>query len=107
MRRLLAVPVMGPGATAVAHAVAISLPCLMTCPRCGADTPDDARFCPSCGADLATAAPREERKFVSILFVDLVGSTAHADGADPEDVRDRNQLYYDEVRGRIEKHGGI
>ena len=55
----------------------------MTCPRCGADTPDDARFCPSCGTDLAAAAPREERKFVSILFVDLVGSTAHADGADP------------------------
>ncbi len=79
----------------------------MTCPRCGADTPDGARFCPSCGTDLTTASPREERKFVSILFVDLVGSTAHADGADPEDVRERNQLYYDEVRTRIEKHGGV
>src|SRR5262245_4298934 len=78
----------------------------MTCPRCGAEPPEGARFCPSCGLDLTAAAPREERKFVSILFVDLVGSTASADGADPEDVRERNQLYYDEVRGRIEKHGG-
>ena len=78
----------------------------MTCPRCGAETPEGARFCPSCGLDLSAAGPREERKFVSVLFVDLVGSTAQADGADPEDVRDRNQLYYDEVRGRIERHGG-
>ena len=78
----------------------------MTCPRCGAEPPEGARFCPSCGLDLSATAPREERKFVSVLFVDLVGSTAQADGADPEDVRDRNQLYYDEVRGRIEKHGG-
>jgi class 3 adenylate cyclase/tetratricopeptide (TPR) repeat protein len=48
----------------------------------------------------------EERKFVSVLFVDIVGSTARADGADPEDVRDLNQLYYQEVRDRIERHGG-
>jgi class 3 adenylate cyclase/tetratricopeptide (TPR) repeat protein len=78
----------------------------MACPRCGADTPEGARFCPSCGLDLSGAGPREERKFVSILFVDMVGSTEQADGADPEDVRERNQLYYDEVRGRIEMHGG-
>jgi class 3 adenylate cyclase/tetratricopeptide (TPR) repeat protein len=78
----------------------------MTCPRCGAETPEGARFCPNCGNELVGAGPREERKFVSILFVDMVGSTAQADGADPEDVRDRNQLYYDVVRGRIEMHGG-
>jgi class 3 adenylate cyclase/tetratricopeptide (TPR) repeat protein len=78
----------------------------MVCPRCGAETPEVARFCSACGAEL-TAVPHEERKFVSVLFVDIVGSTAHADGADPEDVRDRNRLYYDEVRGRIERHGGI
>jgi class 3 adenylate cyclase/tetratricopeptide (TPR) repeat protein len=78
----------------------------MTCPRCGVESPEGARFCPSCGLDLSAAGPREERKFVSVLFVDMVGSTEQADGADPEDVRERNQLYYDEVRGRIEKHGG-
>lgn len=78
----------------------------MTCSRCGAEAPEGARFCPACGNELAAAGPREERKFVSILFVDVVGSTEQADGADPEDVRERNQLYYDEVRGRIEMHGG-
>ena len=44
---------------------------------------------------------------MSIIFVDQVGSTARADGADPEDVRDRNRLFYEEVRGRIEHHGGL
>src|SRR5436190_19026750 len=78
----------------------------MTCGRCGAELPGDARYCPSCGAPVGSAFVAEERKLVSVLFVDVVGSTARADGADPEDVRDRNQLYYREVRGRIERHGG-
>ena len=77
----------------------------MRCSRCGTELPADARFCSSCGASVAGPVA-EERKFVSVLFVDVVGSTAHADGADPEDVRDRNQLYYREVRDRIERHGG-
>ena len=41
-----------------------------------------------------------------MLFVDIVGSTARADGADPEDVRDRNQLYFNDARQRIEHYGG-
>ena len=78
----------------------------MRCSRCGTELPADARFCLSCGASVAGLPAAEERKFVSVLFVDVVGSTAHADGADPEDVRDRNQLYYREARDRIERHGG-
>ena len=78
----------------------------MVCSRCGTAAPEGARFCASCGHELATIAPREERKFVSILFVDMVGSTASADGADPEDVRERNQLYYEVVRESIERFGG-
>ena len=78
----------------------------MVCSRCGTTAPEGARFCASCGNELATTAPREERKFVSILFVDMVGSTASADGADPEDVRERNQLYYEVVRESIERFGG-
>jgi len=79
----------------------------MICARCGSEAPDGSRFCPSCGADLTGPLPTEERKVVSILFVDIVGSTAHADGADPEDVRERNQLYYKETRERIERYGGV
>jgi class 3 adenylate cyclase/tetratricopeptide (TPR) repeat protein len=78
----------------------------MACAKCSAELAPDARFCSSCGAPVIQASVPEERKFVSVLFVDVVGSTARADGADPEDVRETNQLYYDEVSGRIERHGG-
>ncbi|MGE5227515.1 MAG: ATP-binding protein [Planctomycetaceae bacterium] len=79
----------------------------MECPSCGAPTPADARFCSSCGAALAPAAPgREERKIISVLFVDLVGFTARSDGADPEDVRDSLEGYFASVRGAVERYGG-
>ena len=78
----------------------------MICARCGSDAPAGARFCPACGGPLAQSAIAEERKVVSVLFVDVVGSTARADEADPEDVREQNQLYYREVSERIERFGG-
>jgi class 3 adenylate cyclase/tetratricopeptide (TPR) repeat protein len=77
------------------------------CPSCGEANPPEARFCSSCGARLeASGALREERKLVSILFVDLVGFTTRADGADPEDVRDALQLYHADAKERIERYGG-
>jgi class 3 adenylate cyclase len=72
----------------------------MACPGCGARVEAEARFCPNCGVRQRGVQTAEERKRVSIIFVDQVGSTARADGADPEDVRDRNRLYYEEVRAR-------
>src|SRR3954470_10405114 len=78
----------------------------MACSRCGSNAPPDARFCPACGEPLSPAGVVEERKTVSVLFVDIVGSTERADEADPEDVRELNQLYYGEVSARIERFGG-
>lgn len=48
---------------------------------------------------------REERKIVSILFVDLVGSTAAADGADPEAVRDVLRSYHARVKEELVRYG--
>jgi class 3 adenylate cyclase/tetratricopeptide (TPR) repeat protein len=77
------------------------------CPKCGADNADNATFCSSCGAKLRPGSPvREERKVVSVLFVDLVGFTARSDRADPEDVRDLLQLYHSLVRDEAERFGG-
>ena len=77
------------------------------CSRCGAENPAGARFCNSCGTELAVAAVQEERKLVSVLFVDLVEFTAKADRADPEDIRDTLELYHSMVSGCIEEYGGV
>ena len=47
-----------------------------------------------------------ERKVATVVFVDLVGSTALVAGADPEVVRQRVNGYFEQVSRTIEKHGG-
>src|SRR5437773_10019336 len=84
---------------------------MTSCPSCGHENPAGQRFCGDCGTPLDPAPARrievdEERKVVSVLFVDIVGSTERADGADPEDVRELNQIYYTEVSHRIDRYGG-
>src|SRR5438067_2378224 len=78
------------------------------CPKCGEDNPDRARFCWSCGTALADEPilGAEERKVVSILFVDLVGFTARSDRADPEDVRATLRPYHARLKQEIEHFGG-
>src|SRR5918996_3923771 len=79
----------------------------MTCSSCGAQLPEDARFCPACGAAVADApAAGEERKLATVLFADLVGSTARADAEDPERVRALLDRFYDAMREEIERTGG-
>jgi class 3 adenylate cyclase/tetratricopeptide (TPR) repeat protein len=48
-----------------------------------------------------------ERKLATVLFVDLVGSTALVSSADPEVVRRRVNRYFSEVAHCIETHGGV
>jgi class 3 adenylate cyclase len=48
----------------------------------------------------------EERKLVTVLFADLVGSTAYADDRDPERVRLQLERFYDAMRHEIERTGG-
>jgi class 3 adenylate cyclase/tetratricopeptide (TPR) repeat protein len=77
------------------------------CPSCGRHNPDDARFCSSCGTALASAeVAREQRKVVTILFCDLVGSTALGESTDPEALRARMRRYFEDLRGIVERHGG-
>ena len=86
------------------------------CQRCGAGVDVGDRFCGSCGGTLVTEAigaqtepvetPSPERRLVSILFVDLVGFTAHSERRDPEDVRQLLTQYFDRSRSLIEQLGG-
>ncbi|HXZ57932.1 MAG TPA: AAA family ATPase [Gaiellaceae bacterium] len=48
-----------------------------------------------------------ERKLATVLFVDLVDSTALVTGADPEVVRRRVQTFFDRVSHSVTLHGGI
>src|SRR3990170_887487 len=48
----------------------------------------------------------EERKLVTVLFVDLVGSTSLGHDNDPEVVRAVLARYFDRVREIAETHGG-
>src|SRR4029450_1864223 len=80
---------------------------MLACPSCGRENADDARFCNACGAPLAAAEwPREQRKVVTILFCDIVGSTALGESTDPEALRARMRRYFDDLRTIIERHGG-
>ena len=77
------------------------------CPSCGEENGDQARFCQACGAPLeGVGAPREERRVVSVLFVDLVGFTSRSERLDPEDVRAMLSRYYERARAEIERFGG-
>lgn len=80
---------------------------MAACPKCGAENSEQARYCQNCGAALsAVAAPRDERKLVSVLFVDLVGFTSRSDQADPEDVRDVLSAYQSRVQQCVAEFGG-
>ena len=77
------------------------------CTRCGQENPEDARFCNACGNPLTErAATSEERRVVSVVFVDLVGFTSQAERLDPEDVRAILTPYYERVRAELERFGG-
>jgi class 3 adenylate cyclase/tetratricopeptide (TPR) repeat protein len=80
------------------------------CTACGTENPPQARFCLACGTALAEApppaAPSEERKVITAVFVDLVGSTARSEQLDPEDVKALVAPYHARVRAELERHGG-
>jgi len=81
---------------------------MQVCPNCAHENPPGARFCNACAAPLPESAPAlaEERKIVTVLFVDLVGFTARSEQLDPEDVRAIQAPYFARVRAAIESFGG-
>ena len=78
------------------------------CPSCGFENAEAAKFCSECGTPLAAAAStrREERKVVTVVFADMVGSTERAERLDPEDVRAVLAPYHARLRHELERHGG-
>jgi len=81
---------------------------MLTCPRCGQENPDGARFCNACAGPLAAEEETrlEERKIVTVLFADLVGFTSRAEQMDPEEVRSLLRPYHARLRDELERFGG-
>jgi class 3 adenylate cyclase len=70
--------------------------------------PDGFRFCGFCGSRLPTPSvkPYEARKTVTVVFVDLVGSTELGERLDPEPLRELVLRYYQQTASVLTRHGG-
>ncbi len=107
---------------------------LVVCPNCGTINLPVAKFCIECGtalqlrgdtdASLAAVSnsstprtthipltpevllPPEERRIVTVMFADIIGSTPMAARMDPEDMRAILMGYFNLMTQQIRKHGG-
>lgn len=93
----------------------------MRCEACGFELPDRAKFCSECGEPVARpetspasaveriplSAPADgERRQITVLFCDLIGSTALASRLDPEDWRDVLGAYQQAATQVVERFDG-
>src|SRR5829696_3144764 len=96
-----------------------------SCPSCGSLNPSSAKFCGDCGAKLTSAgastslsptpAPSTpavplssaERRQLTVMFCDLVGSTALASRMDPEDLREIISAYHRCVAETVAQFNGF
>ena len=90
------------------------------CPACGFENEPFARFCGGCGKSIGEAAasaaptpssqPRAdtaERRQLTVMFCDLVGSTALASRLDPEDLREVLGAYHECIANAIARFDGF
>ena len=87
------------------------------CVRCGANNQPGAKYCNECAAPLIASARVEatvqsragtagERRHLTVLFCDLVGSTEIASRLDPEEWREIVGEYHRASAQAIERFGG-
>src|SRR5919109_1722177 len=81
---------------------------MVVCRRWAGPTPADASFCMSCASPLAGTgpAPEADRKTVTVVFCDVVGSTALGEELDPESTRQLIARFFRRMRNELERHGG-
>ena len=78
---------------------------MQVCASCGRESEEGFAFCPHCGVRLTVE--RVQRKIVTVLFCDVVGSTASAESVDAETTRSLLAHFFARMKGIIEAHGGV
>src|SRR5579875_3838132 len=92
---------------------ACGTPAPSACAACGSPNASSARFCSACGRPLAASEaeppprPAAERRHLSVLFCDLVGSTALSARLDPEELRDLIAAYQASVTEAVRRFDGF
>jgi class 3 adenylate cyclase/tetratricopeptide (TPR) repeat protein len=80
---------------------------MAACASCGAENAEGQRYCGSCGAPLAAEEERQrQRKTVTVVFCDVVGSTALGESRDPEALERMLATYFRRMKEIVESHGG-
>ena len=80
---------------------------MATCPSCGEVNPERSRFCSACGSGLPVdGAGPEARKTITVVFSDVVGSTALGERMDTEALTDVMSRYFDRMRSVLRRHWG-
>ena len=86
------------------------------CPNCAAETDSELAFCQACGAPLTVAAiarglpggspRRAERRPITVLFCDIVGSVSLTNALDPEDMMHVLEVFRTSCDDIIARHNG-
>jgi class 3 adenylate cyclase/tetratricopeptide (TPR) repeat protein len=79
----------------------------MNCPRCQMANPEGAKFCLNCGNKLEPQVRVEgERKYVTVLFADVVDSTGLGERLDPEQVAEIMNGAFAFLNASVKKYDG-
>lgn len=80
----------------------------MLCASCSVEVPAGANFCPGCGSRQVapTAQTEGEQRQLTVMFIDLVGSTAMSERLDPEQLEEVVRRYQARVTTIIDASGG-
>ena len=92
----------------------------VSCPACAFENEIAARFCGGCGRPIGETAAQQpvtpspppradsaERRQLTVMFCDLVGSTALSARFDPEELREEIRAYQNTVSGVVARYDGF
>ena len=79
---------------------------MVTCPNCGEQDPEGARFCNACTTPISPRSHASSAKPVHLLFCDVNRSTSLGESTDAEALRTLLARYFERMQGIVESHGG-